>query len=141
MDLDIGARVDVARSILGTLLAEVDLSELATGGGTIQPSSSATSVELLPLKETVRAVVLNGSSNAPGLERRCALFGSGLYWKLWHEKLELFGPDCRASCANQLQTTVEVAVRLPYFAAACQLKKGELLLPSRLSVMRPIGLH
>ena len=96
MDLDTGARIDVARSILGTLLAEVDLSVLATGGGTLQPSSSATSVEISPLKETVKAVVLNESSNAPGLERRCARFGSGLYWNPWHEKPELFGPDCRA---------------------------------------------
>ena len=47
MDLDTGARIDVARSILGTLLADVDLSVLATGGGTLQPSSSATSVEKL----------------------------------------------------------------------------------------------
>ena len=96
MDLDTGARVDVARSILGTLLAKVDLSVLATGGGTLQPSSSATSVEISPLKETVKAAVLNGWSNAPALERRCARFGYGFYWKLWHEKPELFGPDCRA---------------------------------------------
>ena len=92
MDLDTGARVDVAGSILGTLLAKVDLSVLA---------SSATSVEISPLKETVEAVVLNGSSTAQALERRCALFGYGLYWKPWYEKPELFGPDCRAVACDE----------------------------------------
>ena len=74
MGLDTGARVDVAGSIFGMRLPKVDLSVLATVGGTI------TSVEISPLKETVKAVILNG-----------ALFGYGLY-----EETEFFGPDCRA---------------------------------------------
>ena len=100
MDLDTSARVDVAGSILGTSLAKVDLSVLTTDSGTIKPSSSATSVEKSPVKETVKAVVLNGSSNAPAVERRCALFGYGSSWKPWQEKFQLFGPDCRATACD-----------------------------------------
>ena len=71
-------------------------------GGNVQPSKM-TRVDVEPMNATVDAVVLE---DALALGRRCVLMGSGCYWRLWHAKSVLLGPE---NCVIDLEVYAKVA--------------------------------
>ena len=93
--LDTGASL-VAREEMGS-------SRLGTKlGGNVLPSKM-TRVDVEPMNQTVDAVVLE---DALALGRRCVLKDSGCYWRPWHAKSVLLGPE---NCAIDSELYAKIA--------------------------------
>ena len=62
-----------------------------------------TRVDVEPMNATVDAVVLE---DALALGRRCVLIGSGCFWRPWHAKSVLLGPE---NCVIDFEVYAKVA--------------------------------